>query len=128
MRSRIIVGAFLLVSALGAGVLATSAAGRQWSIVNFPNPVQVQKEIVMGPVLIVHDDEKMAKGEPCTTFYRFDPKSGSREEIVSFHCVPVTRSVVDQTTFTVAEQATNCKRLVEYQFAGESEAHGVPVK
>ncbi len=128
MRSRIFVGAFLLFSALSAGILATSAAGKHWSIVNFPNPVQVQKEIVMGPVLIVHDDAKMAQGEPCTTFYRFDPKTGPGAEIVSFHCIPVARAAVDKTTFTVSDQVVNCKRLVEYQIAGEAEAHGVPVQ
>jgi hypothetical protein len=128
MRSRIFVGAFLLVSTFSAGVLATSAAGKHWAVVNFPDPVQVQKEIVMGPVLIVHDDAKMAKGEPCTTFYRFDPKAGRGAEIVSFHCIPAARAVVDTTTFTVAGQATNCKRLIEYQIAGESEAHGVPAR
>jgi len=127
MRSRIIVGAFLLVGALSAAMLANGNATKQWSIVNFPEPVQVVDQIVMGPVLIVHDDVKMAEGAPCTTFYRFDPKRGPREELVSFHCKPVQREVVTQTTFTTASIGVGCKRLTEYQIAGDSEAHGIPL-
>jgi hypothetical protein len=126
MRSRIIVGAFLLVGSLGAALLANGAATKQWSIVNFPEPVQVVDQIVMGPVLIVHDDVKMAEGEPCTTFYRFDTRRGPQEAIVSFHCQPVQREFAAKTTFTTVDNMAGCRRLVEYQIAGDSEAHGIP--
>jgi hypothetical protein len=128
MRSRIIVGALLLVGAFSAATLATTSATKQWSIVNFPDPLQVANELVMGPVLIVHDDVKMAEGEPCTTFYRFDPKRGPQEALVSFHCTPVQRGVAATTTFTVVPKANGCKRLVEYQIAGDAEGHGIPSK
>jgi hypothetical protein len=125
MQSRILAGALLLVGAFSVSTLATGSATRQWSIVNFPDPVQVADQRVMGPVVIVHDDVKMAEGEPCTTFYRFDPKRGPQEALVSFHCTPVQRGVVAKTTFTVVPGADGCKRLVEYQIAGEGEAHGI---
>jgi hypothetical protein len=125
MRTRIIVGAFLVVGTLSAAMLASSNATKQWAIVNFPDPVQVVDQLVMGPVLIVHDDVKMAEGEPCTTFYRFDPKRGPQEALVSFHCRPAQRNVAAKTTFTIESELT-CKRLVEYQIAGDSEAHGIP--
>jgi hypothetical protein len=134
MKSRIIVGALMVVGVLGVGTFASRggvnvSGPRQWTIVNFPTPVSVKNQIVMGPVMIVHDDQKMANGEACTTFYRFDPSRGPREEIVSFHCTPVERSVASSTTFTVANGPDgSCKRLVEYQIVGESEAHGIPVK
>jgi hypothetical protein len=134
MKSRIIIGALLIVGVLGAGTFASRgdarvSGPRQWTIVNFINPVTVQGRPVMGPVMIVHDDEKMERGEPCTTFYRFDPSRGPREEIVSFHCTPVQRSAAASTTFTVERAAdASCKRLVEYQIAGESEAHAIPEK
>ena len=82
----------------------------------------------MGPVLIVHDSEKMANGEACTTFYRFTPGKGPQESLVSFHCRPTPRAAVAQTTFTVSDNAVGCKRLTEYQIGGDAEAHGVPAK
>jgi len=132
MKTRIIVGVLLLIAVLGVGTY-TSRAGdvagrRQWTIVNFVEPVQVKDQILMGPVLIVHDDDKMSRGEACTTFYRFEPGKGPKEELVSFHCKPVQRSAVAQTTLSVVETSAGCKRLAEYQIGGDSEAHGIPTK
>lgn len=133
MKSRIIVGSLLLFGVLGVSTVASRganvAASRSWALVNFANRVSVQDRVIMGPVMIVHDDEKMARGEPCTTFYRFDPARGPREELASFHCIPVQRAVAESTTFTLAPGPdTTCKRLVEYQIAGQSEGHRVPAR
>jgi simple sugar transport system permease protein len=44
---------------------------------------------LLGPVLFTHDMTKMARGEPCTTVYIFEPATkGPAEEITSFHCIP----------------------------------------
>ena len=132
MRVRLIVGAALLIGLFGVGTFASRAGdvagARQWTVVNFPDPVQVDGQLVMGPVLIVHDSEKMARGEACTTFYRFVPGKGPQEALVSFHCQPVQRAAVEQTTFSVVDSPMGCKRLTEYQVAGETEAHGIPEK
>jgi len=127
MRSRIFVGTLLMVGMFGAALVAHNAT-KHSSIVNFLDPVLVKGELVMGPVLIVHDDLQMAKGEACTTFYRFDVKTGPQEALVSFHCQPIERRVVAETTLTTNSQGSVCKRLVEYQIAGDSEAHGVPAR
>ena len=132
MKSRIIVGALIVVGLLSVGTFASRggkdvSGPRQVTMVNFPDPVRVHGNLVMGPVMIVHDDQKMENGEACTTFYRFDPSRGPREEIVSFHCTPVQRTVASSTTLTVQKGLDGeCKRLVEYQIAGESEAHAIP--
>ena len=133
MRFRMLLGALLVVglftSASATAKPGNVAGNRQWTLVNFPNPVLVQDNIVMGPVLIVHDSEKMARGEACTTFYRFDPSRGPREEIVSFHCVPTKASVKETTTLTLSPvSAAGCKRLIAYQIGGDSEIHGIPAK
>ena len=78
MRTRVIARALLLIAMVGATTLAARGnsyvgVDKQWTIVNFADPVLVKGRFVMGPVLIVHDSAKMAKGEPCTTFFRFDP-------------------------------------------------------
>jgi len=132
MKARFVVLALLIVGVMGVGTVASrgQAAGpRTWTVINFPNPVRVLNQAVMGSVLIVHDDQKMEQGEACTTFYRFDPARGPQEELVSFHCTPVQRDVAATTRLTVVDGLDmGCKRLIEYQIAGESEAHGIPSK
>jgi hypothetical protein len=132
MRLRFTVGVFLLFGVLAAGALATTGSGiapaKQWAIVSFNHPVKVGNDAIMGSYLIVHDDSKMAQGLPCTTIYRFNSKKGPQEEVLSFHCLPRQRKVVDQTTLTLVPPRTisDLPSLTEYQFAGDAEAHGVP--
>jgi len=102
------------------------ASEKQSSIVNFADTVMVHKRFIAGPVLIVHDDAKMARGEPCTTFYRFDPADGPKEELVSFHCQPRRGDKTAKTTLTIVSDDPGIRRLTEYQLAGDTEAHGVP--
>jgi len=133
MRTRVIARALLLIAMVGATTLAARGnsyvgVDKQWTIVNFADPVLVKGRFVMGPVLIVHDSAKMAKGEPCTTFFRFDPTVGQQEAIVSFHCKPRRAGAVATTTLNVVSTAAGCKKLVEYQIAGDPEVHGIPAR
>ncbi len=134
MRSRILVGTLLIVGSLAVGAVATTGDGvtpPQWAIVNLTDPVAIGPEstLVMGPVLITHDDAKVARGEPCTAVYRFKPGNGPREELVSFHCKPDRRNVVDKFTITTRrDYERGALVLTEYQFAGDAEVHGVPCK
>lgn len=128
MRSRLALGVLLLIGIVGTGLAANASPAKQWSIANFVDPVLVADQIVMGPVLIVHDDLAMAQGKPCTTFYRFVRGQGAKEALVAFHCRPAQREATDRTTFTVVSSAIGCKRLIEYQIAGDTEAHGIPTK
>src|SRR3954471_1769557 len=119
MRSRIIVGALLMLGVLGAGTIATHGDGvappRQWALVNFTDPVMVTDQILMGRYMIVHDDAKMERGEACTTFYRFDASKGPQEEVVSFHCSPAMKPVAGKLTLTQTEpNAIGIVRLAEY--------------
>ncbi len=132
MRSRIAVGVLALVGLLSVSGLASrgDAAGpsRRWAVVNFTSPVQLGDQFLMGRYLIVHDDEQMARGEACTTIYRVDPVRGPQEQVMTFHCVPSQRAVCAETTFKVRERGGEVPKLIEYQFAGDTEGHGVPVK
>jgi len=131
MKARPLVLSLLIAGVMTVGTVASRSPigyARTTAIVNFVDPVLVTDRVVMGPVLIVHDDEKMALGEACTTFYRFDPARGPQEEILSFHCTPVQRTVAGKTRLTLSERSDpGCKRLLEYQVAGDSEAHAIPV-
>src|SRR5437764_12161776 len=88
MRSRVIVGVFLVFGVLAAGTFATSgdrvAPTKQWAVVNFINPVRVGTDAIMGQYLIEHDDTKKERGLPCMTFNRGDDKIGPRDSGVSF--------------------------------------------
>jgi hypothetical protein len=148
MRSRIIVGVLLVLGMLSPLTVATSGARgspvrhvspRQWAIVNFDKTTQVSGRLLnAGQYLIVHDDEKMDRGEACTSFYRFgETGNGAQEEAVSFHCIPRERPGVAETKLAltaVAGDTYGCtsswgwqmNKLAEYQFAGDPEGHGVP--
>lgn len=131
MKSQAIVTAGPLVAALVPAALATTgdrgASQRQSAIVNFEHPTKVSTEILMGRYLVVHDEAKMARGEPCTSFYRVETPRGEREETVSFMCIPCTRPVVERFTIATSwDAALGVFTLAEYQFAGDAEGHGVP--
>ena len=132
MRSRILVGTLFLIGAFVAGTVTTSgdglARGRQEEVVYLTEPTLIGSTIVWGPVLFVHDDGRMARGEPCTKIYLFEPGKGPAEEITSFHCIPALRKVVRKFTVTTRPNEAlgfGCV-LIEYQFAGDTEGHGVP--
>ena len=123
-------------AALAFGVTAlTPAAGGeglgptyQQAIVNLTEPTLIGSTIVRGPVMFTHDVTKMARGEPCTTVYLVEPGKGRGDEVASFHCVPIARNVARQFRITTEPNAGlgyGCV-LTEYQFAGDSEGHGVP--
>jgi len=129
MRSQILVGAFVVAAVLAVGTTGDGAVPvRQTAVVTLQQPTLIGATIVEGSVLFVHDADKMARGEPCTTIRLFDPEKGPAEELVSFHCIPKARRVVSQFTMTTrpnTELGFGCV-LVEYQFAGDAEGHGVP--
>lgn len=132
MRSQAFATAVLLVATLGPAAVATTGdpgvPPLQQAIVNFAHPTRVATEILRGRYLVVHDDAKMARGEPCTSFYPLETPRDPHEAAVSFTCVPHMRPSVDR--FTIAtdwDAALKVYTLTEYQFAGETEGHGVPM-
>jgi hypothetical protein len=130
MRSQAIVTAVLLVGALVPAAVGTTgdrAHGRQSAIVRFERPTLVASQTLIGPYVIVHDEDKMTRGEPCTALYRVGARTRPLEEVVSFHCIPRERHVVSRLTTTVrVDSVLGIDTLTEYQFAGDSEGHGVP--
>jgi hypothetical protein len=132
MASRVLVGTLFLLGVLAVGTVATNGDGgslaRQSAIVYLTEPTLIGSTIVRGPVLFTHDNARMARGEPCTTVYLFEPMKGPVEEVASFHCIPTPRKVVHKFTISTRPNAAlgfGCL-LTEFQFAGDSEAHGVP--
>ena len=125
------VWAALLLLALVAGranAQTTTNAEKRWTVVNLTEPVLVGRQILMGTYLIIHDDAKMTKGEPCTTIYRFDPKTGPKEQVVAFMCLPHRGAASATNTLTVrsGDGWLGVSTLQAYAFAGDDENHGVP--
>lgn len=101
---------------------------REYAKVTFHSPVRVGDRVLMGTYVIEHDAERMASGGPCTHIYRIDDR---RLPVVAFHCVHLDRPANDGSKATVTlrrvyDQATPLFELVEFQFAGSADGHGVP--
>lgn len=130
MRSRMLVGTLMLLASLACGWAVASAANpvAKWAIVQLTETTTIAGAFVSGPVMFVHDDAKMARGEPCTGVYRFVPGKGPAEQIVAFHCTPRWGSAPAQFTTATTRVVGNPPILTEYQFAGDAEAHGIPAK
>jgi hypothetical protein len=97
----------------------------QATVVTFRDPVRVGDRVLMGRYVIEHDNDRMARGEPCTYIY----EAGDRRlPVVMFHCTHLTRPVSSTDTVVLRRTGTYpVQELREFQFAGESASHGVPV-
>lgn len=128
MRLRVIVGVALTLGLVGIATLAASAMipTQHSALVVFTQPTIVAGAFVSGKVVFAHDDGKMANGGPCTTVYQYVP-GGQGKKLVEFMCRPTEARRADHFTVRCARPfATGPGVLTEYQFAGDTEAHGVP--
>lgn len=132
MKPKLLIGGLLVLSLVGARPAHAqsndgTASQKRWAVIQITDPVKVGRQLLMGTYLVVHDEAKMARGEPCTTIYRFDPKAGPKEQVVAFMCVP--KRILAQNTATLAvvtDPVLGIKALTGYEFAGDPEQHGVP--
>jgi hypothetical protein len=100
---------------------------RKAAVVRFMKPTIIAGAAVMGPVVFEHDDARMARGEACTKVYRYDAKNETAGALlVEFMCAPKERELAKDFSATCVKAPAGPDRLVEYQFAGETEGHGVP--
>jgi hypothetical protein len=127
MRTRISIGVALIIA---VAAIATITAGslmptRQSALVLLTRPTIIAGAIASGQVLFVHDHEKMANGEPCTTVYQ--SQAGEQgKKLVEFTCRPDQSSRAEHFTARCARGISAPDVLVEYQFMGDTETHGVP--
>lgn len=128
MRNRIIVGSLVMLACLAAVAVSRSAADTvvKWAPVNLPSATLIAGSFVSGPVVFIHDDAKMAAGEPCTKVHRFVSGKGVGEELVAFHCKPRWGQTPQRFTQAIASTPDGLRVMTEYQFAGDKEAHEIP--
>lgn len=92
--------------------------------VHFREPVQVGSAILMGWYVIEHDDDRMARGEPCTYIYEYDTM---RAPVATFHCTHLEREAPGVATVVLRPTVNpSIKALAEFQFSGETASHGAP--
>jgi hypothetical protein len=106
---------------------AQQAPRRESAIVEFTETVKFHDVLLRGEYVIVHDEERMARGEPCTYIYK--SKNGQEGELVtSFHCVHVDRAMAKQFTVKLYTSRTpyGTREVQEFQFANSAAGHRVP--
>ena len=125
---------FLLFALLFAVALSSSSAivskasnGKQKAVAQFNEPVRLQGVLLKGEYLFVHDGAAMRRGEACTFVYKGDAEIAGKL-VVSFHCTPVQRQKVSSFSVRTEQVSPGINELREFQFSGETEAHGVPAK
>ena len=97
---------------------------RQLTEVWFQRPVMVGRHILQGRYVIEHDNDRMARGEPCTHIYAYD---NQKVPVVAFHCTHLERDRAGKNTAVLATVGDgSMQQLLEFQFAGEMASHGVP--
>jgi hypothetical protein len=101
---------------------------REYARVFFANPVKVGDRVLFGAYLIEHDNDRMARGRPCTYIYK---ANDLRLPVVAFRCRHLHRAQRATSTITLRrlpDMAGNGSELLEFQFAGSTDGHGVPTK
>ena len=102
---------------------ADASKNNERATIEFTETVKLMDVLLKGQYLIVHDEDRMAKGEDCTYVY---DRAGKL--VVSFHCTPVERPMAK--SFRIVTTRLNFSygppEIKEIQFAGSTEAHTVP--
>ncbi len=97
---------------------------RQAADVWFTRPTLIGSAIVQGRYVIEHDNDRMARGERCTHVYAFDDRT---KPVAAFQCTHLERPRADQNSVSLTMAPDGMmKVLTEFQFAGETAAHGYP--
>jgi hypothetical protein len=97
---------------------------RQLAVVSFMKPVKVGEWILLGKYIIEHDNNRMARGLPCTHIYA---ANRPHVPVVRFHCTHLERDRVERDTVVLKSTGDPMIReFAAFQFAGETAAHGVP--
>jgi hypothetical protein len=98
---------------------------RQTAVVFFHRPVWVGDAVLMGKYVIEHDMDRQARGEPCTHIYAFKDQ---KTPVAAFHCIHLDGERAAKDTVVLRSIDGAQQRFVQFQFAGETAAHGFPTE
>ena len=105
---------------------AASDAQKRKAVAEFPKPVTVLGVVLKGKYLFVHDDAAMKRGDACTYIYKGVAEVPD-QLVTSFHCVHIDRTRANTFVWRSRETAPGVVELTDFQFSGETVAHGVPL-
>ena len=101
------------------------APARQVTDVWFNRPVVIDHKILQGHYVIEHDNDRMARGEPCTFIYAYSDRT---KPVVGFYCVHLEKELATENTVVLYSTADGWQRMSGFQFKGETASHGVPTE
>ncbi len=132
MKSLLLFTALLCAVTLSSSsaTSVTNPAGeakRDRGTVKFSQPVKLMGVTLKGEYVFVHDDQAMARGESCTFVYKGVAETPGNL-VLSFHCTPAERTKATNFTVRSVLISPGQHELREFQFAGSTEAHMVPVE
>lgn len=135
MLTRLSLAALMVIAATlayAARPIDADDAPTQRARIHLSQPTLVAGKILVGDYIVVHDETREARGEPCTVFYR---AAEQVTEEVAFHCIRSHRPAAEKltlvtraTTRRITTNGVNAVELLEFQFAGDTDAHGVPLR
>jgi hypothetical protein len=108
--------------------LTPAPPARQLFDVWFKRPTLVGKTVLQGRYVVEHDNDRMARGEPCTHIYAYDAydKGDRSKPMATFHCTHLERERATTNIVVLESLSDGWQRLTEFQFAGETASHGYP--
>ena len=128
MKTFVFISVVLCTLILGSVSWTSTAATdiqKRKAVTEFTKPVSVLGVVLKVKYLFVHDDAAMNRGEACTYIYKGEAEV--RDKLVtSFHCIHVERTMAKHFIFRTRELGPGKTELTEFQFNGETAAHGVP--
>jgi hypothetical protein len=128
----LIFGAMAMAISTQVSFAVAAPPGRQMSVVDIQDKTKLLKAVLQGKYIFVHDDDRMARGEPCFYVYEYTEDQTGKPEarpdklVVSFHCEPVQREKANEIVLTLGMTSGGLFELREIQFAGSLEGHRVP--
>lgn len=116
---------------IGVGLwpsVGNAAPGKETAIVEFAETVKLGGVLLRGQYLLVHDEERMARGEPCTWVYA-GKELNEKKLVASFHCIHMDREMTGTLKVSFKRSITpyETPEITEIQFAGSRDGHKVPM-
>ena len=105
---------------------AANTAVKEKATIKFNYNVTLMDVPLKGEYLFVHDEAAMARGEACSYVYKGLTEL-PENLVISFHCTPVERAKAGSFIVRTLEVSPGQYELREFQFAGSTEGHLVPV-
>lgn len=92
----------------------------------FPDLVRLNGALLKGSYVIVHDEDRMARGEDCLCVYTSEKGKPGRL-VASYRCEPVQRDKTDQFVIVLSRPSMYfVPEVREIQFPGSTKGHRVP--